>query len=434
MEFVMKRRFNHQSGVVIITFAILLMVLLGFTALATEAGRWYLVRSELSKAVDAAALAGAKNISNPFVSVETLADEVGRENFLAGQLGTPATGDGSVSFVTTILENNKVRVAGRVSAIAILARLFGIERVATASYGVAQIRPVEIMMVLDKSGSMAGQPIADLKVAAKSFLSFFEDTEDKDKMGLVTFATGVNVNHRLSTYFVDDMTAKINAMISETGKRQFTNAEDSIDRSDNQSDGGFTDQSGMPEDKRLQQYLIFFTDGNPNAFRDHFTYRGNVYDAVAYTEGSFGSCTGYICGSDRNLCDPVTGNSIGVPALPTGDGKLAAQSNCHISNTKWHVFGEYPVSGYGPESCSIPESRLRPTWFKNVAVQKAIDHAQELKDKDIKIYTIGLGQVDRDFLSQIASGSEFEYYAPTSDELEAIFILIAKDIKLRLVE
>ena len=152
----MKRRFNNQSGAVIITFAILLMVLLGFTALATEAGRWYLVRSELSKAVDAAALAGAKNISNPFVTVETLADEVGRENFLAGQLGTPATGDGSVSFVTTILENNKVRVVGRVSAIAILARLFGIERVATASSGVAQIRPVEIMMVLDKSGSMAG--------------------------------------------------------------------------------------------------------------------------------------------------------------------------------------------------------------------------------------------------------------------------------------
>ena len=63
----------------------------------------------------------------------------------------------------------------------------------------------------------------------------------------------------------------------------------------------------------------------------------------------------------------------------------------------------------------------------------AIDHAQELKDKYIKIYTIGLGDVDTSVLGQIASGSTYEYYAPTSAELEAIFKKIAKEIKLRLV-
>ena len=124
--------------------------------------------------------------------------------------------------------------------------------------------------------------------------------------------------HRLSTYFVNDMTTKINAMNSLTGKQQFTNAEDSIDRSDDQAAGGFTDQTGVPGDQRVQQFLIFFTDGNPNAFRGTFTYNGRQYDAVAYTEGTNGSCTDYVCGSDRNLCDPITGNSIGVPALPSG--------------------------------------------------------------------------------------------------------------------
>ena len=62
----MKEISRNQSGAILVTFAILLVVLLGFTALATEAGRWYLVRTELSKAVDAAAMAGAKNISNPY--------------------------------------------------------------------------------------------------------------------------------------------------------------------------------------------------------------------------------------------------------------------------------------------------------------------------------------------------------------------------------
>jgi len=40
----------------------------------------------------------------------------------------------------------------------------------------------------------------------------------------------------------------------------------------------------------------------------------------------------------------------------------------------------------------------------------AIDHAQELKNKDIKIYTIGLGSVDKTLLGAIASGKGFEYY------------------------
>jgi hypothetical protein len=291
-------------------------------------------------------------------------------------------------------------------------------------------------MVLDKSASMAGKPIADLKAAAISFLSFFRETEDKDKMGLVTFATAVSVDHRLGTYFVTDMTARINAMNAQTGKRRSTNAEDAIDRSDDQAAGGFTDQSGVPGDQRLQQYLIFFTDGNPTAFRDNFTYQGVVYDAVAYTGPAY---TEPICDGD-NLCDPVTGDSISVPALPTGDGKAVSATSCRQSghgyaNTKWQVFGEYPPPApYGPESCSIPESSLKPTWFKNVVRQKAIKHAQELKNKHIKIYIIGLGAVDKTFLGQIASGPGYEYYAPTSDDLEGIFNAIAKEIKLRLVQ
>ena len=144
------------------------------------------------------------------------------------------------------------------------------------------------------------------------------------------------------------MTTKINAMNALTGKRDVTNAEDSIDRSDDQAAGGFTDQTGVPGDQRVQQYLIFFTDGNPNAFRGTFTYNGRQYDAVAYAEGTNGACTGHICGSDRNLCDPITGNSIGVPALPTGNGSTA-------TSTKWDVFLQYPVPGYGPVSNVPPK-------------------------------------------------------------------------------
>ena len=261
----MKETMRNQRGAVLVTFAILLVALLGFAALATEAGRWYLVRSELSKAVDAAAMAGAKNISNPYVTVNTIAQEVGNENFPAGQLGTPNSGAGSVSFAVTTLENNKIKVDGRVSAIAILARLFGIDQVATASSGVAQKKEVEIMMVLDRSGSMEGTKLANLKTAAKSFLDFFQETQDKDKVGLITYSTGVRVDFPLGTNFVVLMKAKIDAMsIPSQGDRD-TNMEDAIDQSD--GTGGFTDQSGVPGDQRIQQFMIFFSDGLANAFR-----------------------------------------------------------------------------------------------------------------------------------------------------------------------
>ena len=423
----MKRVFRNQSGAILITYALLLTALLGFIALGVEAGRWYLVRSELSKSVDAAAMAGAKNISNPNVDPRTIAEEVGKENFPAGRFGTAAAGEGSISFIPSFL-GTKFQVVGKVSALSILGQVFGIHQVLTSSSGVAQIKEVEIMMVLDKSGSMS-LDMPNLKNAAKSFLGFFEQTQDADKMGLITFATGVKLDHPISTHFVVPMSTVIDAMSASTGKSRFTNVEDAIKRSGDQ----FTDQSGVPPEDRILQYLIFFTDGKPNAFRDTFTYRDTVYDVVAYAEND--DCTGFICGIDRFLCDPVTGNNVPVPAMPTGDGKLTNSSCGANVGTKWNVFAEYPVTGYGPESCRIPESSLKPIWFRSVATQKAIKHVDELKAKGIKIYVIGLLNVDESFLrDNVASGPEFYYYTPASDQLGEIFQTVAKEIKLRLVQ
>ena len=81
---------SKQRGTVLVLFALLLPVLLGFLAMAIDVGAWYLVQAELSKSVDAAALAGAKNIVNPYVDPAELAKEFGIANFPAGFLGTPA--------------------------------------------------------------------------------------------------------------------------------------------------------------------------------------------------------------------------------------------------------------------------------------------------------------------------------------------------------
>ena len=428
----MKSMIQNQRGAVLIVFGLLLVVLVGFVALGMEVGRWYLVRAELSKGVDAAALAGAKNISNPYVTVDAIVQDIGKENFPPGYAETPGTGAaGSILFTTQNVDSKSIKVTGAVNAQAILARLFGVNQIAVNTQGVAQKNEVEIMMILDRSGSMAGTPLSDLKTAATSFLDYFTETQDTDKMGLISFATGVTVDLPLTTNYVSAMTTKINAM-NATGA---TNAEYAIDQADGPS--GFTDQTGIPGDKRKQQYMIFFTDGHPTAFSGKFRRNGIDYDAVVMGTGqNCDTVYGYMgYTNSENLYSTST-----LPPTPTGDGNPTSgnpKTSCsgaggRYLNTKWYVFSDPKYGLSNPLQCGKPDSILAP-YICNTARQMAIDHAQELKDKYIKIYIIGLGDVDKTVLGQIASGPTYEYYAPTSADLEAIFKKIAKEIKLRLI-
>ena len=177
---------KDKEGSVVIIFVLVLTVLIGMVALGIEAGRWYIVRAELSKAVDAAALEGAKNISNPYVDPVSLAAEIGQANFSAGYEGTSQTGGGSLSLSAALDQNSStVSITASAGIKGILSRLFGVNNVTVTSTGGAQKGSVDIMLVLDRSSSMAdnngrgGTKMDDLKSAALSFVAFFKDTRAK---------------------------------------------------------------------------------------------------------------------------------------------------------------------------------------------------------------------------------------------------------------
>ena len=130
------------------------------------------------------------------------------------------------------------------------------------------------------------------------------------------------------------------------------------------------------------------------------------------------------------LYDPNSGNGL-IPSRPTGDGVGRCSGQ---PSTRWYIFDTRPVPGYGPIDCSIPNRPLGDHAC-NLAAALAVDNAQVLKDKDITVFAIGLGeQINRSFLEQIASGPEMVYVAPSSSDLQAIFQKVAQDIKLRLVQ
>ncbi len=440
---------GNQKGGVIIVFALLLTALLGFVALGMEVGTWYLMRAEMSKAVDAAALAGAVNIASPNVNLAALAQDFADENFRAGYLGTPSSGSGTAAYAASSTAT-QMTVTGRVSAIGLISRLFGVASVPVSATGVAQKNKAQIMMVLDCSGSMQGTPIANLKTAAgdqSGFLSFFSQADQtEDMMGLVTFSTAAAVKVPLKTSFVGDIQAVINS-ISAGGA---TNAEDAIA----QAGAQLPDQTGVAAADRYQQFIVFFTDGEPTAFRDTFVNGGKSYDAVTYATSlvdSHGNIENQWYNVGTYLASPTTGNDLSVNAIPTGNG--AENSSCKISgnptlySTSWSTaFSEdAPPSPYSSSYCdsSIPVNNVNnprttlATYIHNAGEQMALNNAASLKARGVMIYTIGLegdGGIDTTFLSNLSSGTNFAYVAPDSSQLQAIFNLIAKDITLRLVQ
>src|SRR4249920_1956304 len=82
---------SSERGYALIYMCVVLVVLLLFTGLAVDTGRAYIVKAQLSKAVDGAALAAARNLNSGSPKNEAIT--VFRANFPAGYLGTSSSTD-----------------------------------------------------------------------------------------------------------------------------------------------------------------------------------------------------------------------------------------------------------------------------------------------------------------------------------------------------
>ncbi len=421
---------GNQQGTYLVFSAIVLVVIIGFAALGIEVGRWYAVQGELGKSIDGAAFAGAKNFSNPNVDIETLTQDVAQANFPKGLLLTEAPG-----FTVTQDGRGRVTVDGETTSNNPLAKAFDAkyEQTKIGTSGAARLRRAEIALVLDVSGSMnSGNAIGDLRDGAKLFVENFEGQEDRTKMALLTFAAGVENLYDLDHGYADKMPAEITKLRASG----MTNAEDALGQATKLP---WEDQSGLPGNEKGKQVVVFFSDGNPNTFRGEFFQNGTVHEA-ANSGGSL-----YKHDTQVELYTPSIALTDGDQTL-TGDGLPPSQSACagSLPTVKWEIFedddygfssGIYsPLYGVDPESCPGVISKTDLYGYTQaLARQMAIDHAQELKDQGIEIYTIGLGNVDKDYLAQISSGSKYAYFASGPDELEAIFQKIANILKLVLV-
>lgn len=184
----------RERGIAVMLTAFLLVFTIPAVGLAIDAGVLYLVRSKLSSACDAAALATARNLNLGLTLEDQRANAIARgtaffnANFPAGYLGTSNVTP-IINIAQTTLNTLTVTASATGNANLYFMRLLGNTAQLTSSEGRASRRDVNIILVLDRSGSMGGAPCAAMINSSKTFANMF--INGRDRMGMISYGASV---------------------------------------------------------------------------------------------------------------------------------------------------------------------------------------------------------------------------------------------------
>jgi hypothetical protein len=174
-------RLRSERGQALVLAALAMLVILGFAAMAIDVGYWYSQKREVQKAVDAAALAGAQELPDNPAQAETVARDYLTRNGITDQDTI------SVTFrrISTYLDEGEwdaIAVEVERPAEAWFARVFGIQEAlirdvravgCRGSCGGSPFTPVDVVQIMDRTGSMTAEDMANAKDGARALLEFF---------------------------------------------------------------------------------------------------------------------------------------------------------------------------------------------------------------------------------------------------------------------
>ena len=332
----MRRRKNEQ-GIAILTTALLLGVVLPGVGLAIDAGVLYVVKSQMTAASDAAALAAARslNLGQSVTEQNTIAISRARSfylsNFPNGYMGTT---NSSISTTLTYLDYATLQVAVTTSVDAPIyfMRLLRSGTPTVRALGTATRRNVNLVLVLDKSGSMADtstiKPCTSMKSNAATFLSYFAN--GRDRIGLVSFNGAWTLEQAPTTNFLSTIPSKINALTcsGSTGTAQAIN-------------NAYTQLTNLHEPLALN-VMVFFTDGQPTALTADFPLRMRTTQSYGNNSGTSAStffpspCNnpGNTCNMEPSTCKDTNGNS-----FDRNSGQGSRTYNAPAWNPNWFNQG-----------------------------------------------------------------------------------------------
>lgn len=193
-------RFLRQTqGNVAMMFAMALPVLLMITLGAIDIHQASKVKAQLQDALDAAALAAARSNFTDDVNI----NKAGMAALKANMPGYFGKDGDTASF--TLVDNRRVEAEAKVDVKVLVANVFlppygklldDYLPVGASSEVVRASRNVEVALVLDITGSMAGSPLVSLKDAAKELVGLVVQEQQSpftSRVALVPYSMGVNL-------------------------------------------------------------------------------------------------------------------------------------------------------------------------------------------------------------------------------------------------
>lgn len=195
-----RRLARDQWGSALPIMAAGLIPLLAAIGSAVDLGRVYMVRAQMQAGVDAGALAGARS----FGLTTERTEQVG--NYFLANMPTGLLGSGTITPVgdfQTTSGINRVKVDATTDLPMIFMHLFGVNsmNIAVTATAEMQPRPLEVMVVLDDTGSMktalgSGTRMTALKTSMYDFINILHQGKAKREdlaMGFVTYTVTTNV-------------------------------------------------------------------------------------------------------------------------------------------------------------------------------------------------------------------------------------------------
>ena len=384
---VIRRPGERGASIVLLTF-LLTFLLIPLIGLGIDGSIVFWVKAKLSAAVDAAALATARNFDT------TAGQSYFTANFPTGFLGTSV----KVGYPVITLTESPTNVwKGTVQAYIVVPLYFmRILRFQTATLGdtgQATRRDANIMMVLDRSNSMNTGPeppnnqtaCQAMVSAAEQFLTEF--VPGHDEVGLITFQTGANLDYSPTTSF--DQPSGSN--LSETLATLVCAGDTSSAQGLSMAYYG----TGSPAAGGIQQMraarpnalnvILFFTDGEPNGLdatypiktlADQSDQRYDPINTSTLVSEPASGCksTDVLSGifadgsaetATNNLLLNPTGYTVavlsdaGVPITSNANPTTISASGCAFPNSNWQysVYGRLDVA-YIPTTDNFGNSTL----------------------------------------------------------------------------
>jgi hypothetical protein len=286
-----------------------------------DGGRAYVLKTNIGKALDAAALAGAHALPDGDAAAQRRIENIFAANVPKDYLGVNVAAP-TVNFVTEADGSRRVTVTHSASLPTGLARALGKPSWTVNSRSQVTRRIVDVSFVIDKSGSL-GAVWQKVQEASQQFVQYFDPA--RDRMALVMYSGTVSVMDPMTSARGFDRASIINHIQSGVSAGWTSTAEALYQGWDQLRTVPIGTQSGS-------RIIVLFTDGAPNGVPAEYT--------TVEADGDEDKHVGSISSNDFPRV-PSGANSTDTPRL---DGLYKVNGNAGDSSDSRVV---YPFRGSG---------------------------------------------------------------------------------------